>query len=63
MMPTSPRSPATEFATMMQIVPVGSHARRAAAVAQFFAPVLRMFDAVGVALTSTLYSLRRGANG
>jgi hypothetical protein len=63
MMQTSRRSPATEFATMMQIVPVGSHARRAAAVAQFFSPVLRMFDAVGLALSSTLGLLRRGANG
>lgn len=47
---------------MMQIVPVGSHARRAAAVVQFFAPLLRMFDAVGLALSNTLGLLRRGAS-
>ncbi len=47
---------------MMQIVPVGSHARRAAAVAQFFGPVLRVFNAVGMTLASTLYLLRRSAN-
>jgi len=62
MMPSSRHSPATEFFTMMQIVPVGSHARRAAAVAQFFGPVLRMRNALGMALASTLCLLRRGAN-
>jgi hypothetical protein len=62
MMPSSRRSPATEFFTMMQIVPVGSHARRAAAVAQFFGPVLRMRNALGMTLASTLCLLRRGAN-
>ncbi len=33
---------------MMQIVPVGSDARRAAALAQFFAPVLRLLGLLGL---------------
>ncbi|MDH4390876.1 MAG: hypothetical protein QE285_05560 [Aquabacterium sp.] len=41
-------SAVTEFATMMQIVPVGSDARRAAALAQFFAPVLRLLGLLGL---------------
>lgn len=63
MMPASHSNPATEFATMMQIVPVGSHARRAAAFARVFSPVLRVLGAVGLAVTATLVLLRLRANG
>lgn len=48
---------------MMQIVPVGSDARRAAAFARVFGPTLRLMGAIGLAVTATLVLLRLRANG
>jgi hypothetical protein len=44
---------------MMQIVPVGSEARRAAAVARLLAPVARLVAAAVLAVSEALGLLRR----
>jgi hypothetical protein len=62
MMPVSPSSTATESATMMQIVPVGSHARRAAALARFVGPMVRASASIWL-FASNLGQLRRHHGG
>jgi hypothetical protein len=48
---------------MMQIVPVGSQARRAAAVARLVRPLLRAAGASLLAVSGALGLLRRASGG